>query len=71
MADPHQSALDATYLVAELTKLDPDMSAIAAFAAKEADFNAKVAELEGVTRERDEVGGWHRHGKRVFVTPYS
>ncbi|MEW5307232.1 MAG: hypothetical protein WDW36_009640 [Sanguina aurantia] len=55
MADPHQSALDATYLVAELTKLDPDMSAIAAFAAKEADFSAKVAELEGVTRERDET----------------
>ena len=42
----------------ELGRMNPDMSAIAAFQAKEAEYAQRVTDLEAATAERDNVS-WH------------
>ncbi len=39
----------------ELGRMNPDMSAIAAFQAKEAEYAQRVSDLEAATAERDNV----------------
>ena len=39
----------------ELGRMNPDMSAIAAFQAKEAEYTQRVSDLEAATAERDKV----------------
>lgn len=45
-----------TILEEQLRAMTPDLEAIAAYKAKEADFAAKQAELSAATGERDVVG---------------
>lgn len=40
----------------ELGRMNPDMSAIAAFQAKETEYAQRVSDLEAATAERDKVG---------------
>lgn len=42
----------------ELGRMNPDMTAIAAFQAKEAEYAQRVSDLEAATAERDNVS-WH------------
>lgn len=39
-----------------LEKLNPDMRSIEEYRAKEADYNARVADVDALTTQRDEVG---------------
>lgn len=39
----------------ELGRMNPDMTAIAAFQAKEAEYAQRVSDLEAATAERDNV----------------
>lgn len=39
----------------ELGRMNPDMTAIAAFQAKEAEYTQRVSDLEAATAERDNV----------------
>ena len=42
----------------ELGRMNPDMSAIAAFQAKEAEYGQRVSDLEAATAERDSVSSY-------------
>ena len=44
-----------TLLEEEMNRMNPDMGAIAAYRAKEAEYSARVKDLEAATVERDEV----------------
>ncbi|CAG9467372.1 unnamed protein product [Pedinophyceae sp. YPF-701] len=46
-------------LEGELADMQPDMGAIAAYRAREADYRGRIAELEAATRERDAARGAH------------
>ena len=45
-----------TVIEEELARMRPDMGAIEAYRKKEADYSARVKELEAATSERDEAG---------------
>jgi len=47
-----------TVLEEELGRMSPDMGAIEAYRKKDADYCARVQELEAATAERDEVPLW-------------
>lgn len=42
-------------LESEIQKMNPDMEAIELYRQKDADYTARLAELEAATAERDEV----------------
>ena len=48
----------------ELGRMNPDMSAIAAFQAKTAEYAQRVNDLEAATVERDSVSDNHMQGWR-------
>jgi hypothetical protein len=43
---------------ADLEKMSVDLGAIEEYKKRKADYEARAAELDAVTAQRDEVGGW-------------
>lgn len=55
----------------ELGRMNPDMTAIAAFQAKEAEYAQRVSDLEAATAERDNVGTHQDVAKVVLCSVVS
>jgi chromosome segregation ATPase len=53
--DPKELQYRVTILGEELANMEPDMSAIERYHAKDAEYGARVADLEAITSDRDQV----------------